>query len=159
MICRHLCKPDPWIFYFILLLISRVTPATTVAFVVYENIILFLLLNKWLWKDKWLYETIMQKKTIGRFAAHRFFTRFHLATVLIIPIIVKKQNKTKQNKTKLAFYRQQCKWYQSLSLASKDNKNLSHCSFIWNSNLTPPPPCWLHLYKHHVITYKGVIDI
>ena len=51
----------------------------------------------------------MQKKTIGRFAAHRFFTRFHLATVLIIPIIVKKQNKTKQNKTKLAFYRQQCK--------------------------------------------------
>ena len=42
----------------------------------------------------------MQKKTMGRFAAHRFFTRFHLATVLIIPIIVKKtkQNKTKQNK-------------------------------------------------------------
>ena len=39
----------------------------------------------------------MQKKTMGRFAAHRFFTRFYLATVLIIPIIVKK-NKTKQNK-------------------------------------------------------------
>ena len=41
----------------------------------------------------------MPKKTMGRFAAHGFFTRFYLATVLIIPIIVKKkQNKTKQNK-------------------------------------------------------------
>ena len=34
-----------------------------------------------------------------------------------------------------AYYRQQCKWYQSFFLASNVNNNFAHCSFIWNSPL------------------------
>ena len=71
---------DPCTFYHILLLFSRVTQVCIVAFVVFENIIHFLLPNRWLWEDKLFNETIMYKRKMGRFAAHGFIVRFYFAT-------------------------------------------------------------------------------
>ena len=107
-----------------------------------------------------------------------FFTRFYLATVLIIPIIVKKRTKSCRVTQLTApyiyiidFIHHWIVIIKHFSQHTIDNNasDINHFSqllmitiispIVLSFGTPPSPPCSLHLYAHHVSTYKGVIDI